>query len=128
MKTLSLMKTPSLMKTLSPLLARQAPSGAVRPPGLSLAARSTVLLLVVVALTSAGLAWFGRQTVLETFAAKEVDLVLQNRKILEQAMAAKLECSEASRPSSSLPSSASCPPRSSSMAAGVAHESNTPTQ
>ncbi len=84
------------MKTLSPLLARQLPSGAVRPPGLSLAARITLLLLVVVALTSAGLAWFGRQTVLDTFAAKEVDLVLQNRKILEQAIAAKLDFIQAS--------------------------------
>ena len=84
------------MNSLSPLFSAPPASGGVRPPVLSLAARITLLLLLVVVLTSSGLAWFSRQTVLDTFAAKEVDLVLQNRKILEQAIAAKLEFLEAS--------------------------------
>ena len=84
------------METLSDLLSPPSGSASVRPRGLSLAARITLLLLTVVAVTSAGLAWFGRQTVLDTFAAKEVDLVLQNRTILEQAVTAKLEFLQAS--------------------------------
>ncbi len=83
------------MKPLVPLWPSRSASGA-GPPGLSLAARITLLLLTVVAVTSAGLGWFGRQTVLDTFAAKEVDLVLQNRTILEQAITARLEFLQAS--------------------------------
>ena len=84
------------MKNLPPLLAPHSPAGAVRPPGLSIAARITLLLLIVMVVTFAALAWFGRQTVLDSFAAKEVELVLQNRKILEQAITAKLEFLQAS--------------------------------
>ena len=84
------------METLSDLSSPPSGSGSVRPRGLSLAARITLLLLTVVAGTSAGLAWFGRQTVLDTFAAKEVDLVLQNRTILEQFIAVKLNFLQAS--------------------------------
>jgi len=66
------------------------------PTGLSLAARITLLLLTVVAVTAAGLARFGQQTVIEKFAATERELVLQNRNILDKAIKAKLESLQAS--------------------------------
>jgi len=71
--------------------AGQAGLKAHRPPpairGLALATRISLLLLAVVTVASLGLAWFNQQVILTKFAETELRLVLQNRTILERAIA-----------------------------------------
>ena len=54
--------------------------------GLPVAVRVSLLLLVVVVFTAGGLAWFGQAIVLEKFSETELQLVRQNRTILNQAI------------------------------------------
>ncbi len=79
------------MKDLTFPAVPQPPTGKSGPAGLSLAPRITLLLLAVVAVTAAGLGWFGQQIVIDKFAATERDLVLQNRNILSRAIASEVD-------------------------------------
>ncbi|MBL8199587.1 MAG: PAS domain S-box protein [Chromatiales bacterium] len=58
---------------------------------LPLAARITLVLLAVIAVSAAGLGWFGQQVVLDKFAETEMELVLQNRTILDRVIASEVE-------------------------------------
>lgn len=64
----------------------------MKPPAeLPIAARITLVLLAVIAVSAAGLAWFGQQIVLDKFAATEMELVRQNRTILDRVIASEVE-------------------------------------
>lgn len=58
---------------------------------LPIAARITLVLLAVIAVSAAGLAWFGQQIVLDKFAETEMELVRQNRTILDRVIASEVE-------------------------------------
>ncbi len=58
---------------------------------LPLAARITLVLLAVIAVSAAGLAWFGQQVVLDKFVETEMQLVRQNRTILDRVIASEIE-------------------------------------
>ncbi|MEQ1802357.1 MAG: PAS domain S-box protein [Gammaproteobacteria bacterium] len=58
---------------------------------LPLAARITLVLLAVIAVAAAGLGWFGQQVVLEKFAETEMQLVRQNRTILDRVIGSEVE-------------------------------------
>lgn len=58
---------------------------------LPIAARITLVLLAVIAVSAAGLAWFGQQIVLDKFAETEMGLVRQNRTILDRVIASEVE-------------------------------------
>ncbi len=62
---------------------------------LPLAARITLVLLAVIAVSAAGLAWFGQQIVLDKFVETEMQLVRQNRTILDRVIASEVEHLEA---------------------------------
>ena len=61
------------------------------PLELPLAARITLVLLAVIAVSAAGLAWFGQQIVLDKFVETEMQLVRQNRTILDRVIASEVE-------------------------------------
>ena len=66
--------------------------GLVKPATeLPLAARITLVLLAVIAVSAGGLAWFGQQIVLDKFAETEMGLVRQNRTILDRVIASEIE-------------------------------------
>jgi len=56
-----------------------------------LAARITLVLLAVIAVSAGSLAWFGQQIVLDKFAETEMGLVRQNRTILDRVIASEVE-------------------------------------
>lgn len=62
---------------------------------LPLAARITLVLLAVIAVAAGSLAWFGQQVILDKFAETEMQLVQQNRTILERVIASEVEHLEA---------------------------------
>ena len=61
------------------------------PLELPLAARITLVLLAVIAVSAAGLAWFGQQIVLDKFVETEMQLVRQNRTILDRVITSEVE-------------------------------------
>jgi len=56
-----------------------------------LAARITLVLMAVLAVSAAGLGWFGRQIVLDQFDETEMGLVRQNRTILDRVIGTEVE-------------------------------------